>query len=147
MSAIAATISSPFHIARVAAPHFAGQVCSIVCPRMRTLGSMDIHTLGHMLAETIIAAHRDMPDSTTIVLDVEEAIVPLYLDFAIQDLMDREARVGVIVLCGGATSHDDDSPLPKALCANVSAANRAGSLWHPILSRQVPARLSIADWR
>ena len=143
MSATATTLSSPFHLTRVAAPHFAGQVYRIVCPRMSSLGSMDIHALGHALAETIIAAHRDMPDNTTIALDVEETIVPLYLDFAIQDLIDREARVGVIVLCGGATSHDDDSPLPQALCANIRAANRAGSLWHPVLLRQVPARLSI----
>ena len=147
MNAIAATIETPFRVETLPAPHFAGRVYRIACPRLREPESMDIRACGRALAERIEAAHRGAASATTVILDVEESIVPLYVDFAIQDLLDRKVRAGVLVLCNGATSHDDDSPLPKALCANVSAANRAGSLWHPILLRQVPARLSIADWR
>ena len=141
MSAVAATIRSPFDVETLSAPHFAGPVARIACPRMRDLGSMDIHALGHALADAILAAHRDGASTTTVVLDVEEAIVPLYVDFAIQDLLDRKVQGSIMVLCHGATSHDDDSPLPKALCVNVRAVNRPGSLWHPIRQCLVPAQL------
>ena len=51
MSAVAATIRSPFDVETLSAPHFAGPVARIACPRMRDLGSMDIHALGHALAD------------------------------------------------------------------------------------------------
>ena len=51
----------------------------------------------------------------------------------------------MIVVCDGAMSHDDDTPLPKALCVNVGAANRQGSLWNPLRQRSVPARLGSGD--
>ena len=138
MSDVAATIRSPFNVETLSAPHFAGQVGRIACPRMRDLGSMDIHALGHVLADAIMTAHRNMASNTTVILDVKEAIVPLYVDFAIQNLLDHKVQVGVMVLCNGATSHDDDSPLPKALCVNVRAVNRPGSLWHPVRQCLVP---------
>lgn len=138
MSDVAATIRSPFNVETLSAPHFAGQVGHIACPRMRDLGSMDIHALGHALADAIMTAHRNMASNTMVILDAKEAIVPLYVDFAIQDLLDRKVQVGVMVLCNGATSHDDDSPLPKALCVNVRAVNRPGSLWHPVRQCLVP---------
>jgi hypothetical protein len=139
MSAVAETIRSPFDVETQSAPHFAGQVGRIACPRMRDLGSMDIHALGHVLADAIMTAHRNMASNTTVILDVKEAIVPLYVDFAIQDLLDRKVQGGIMVLCNGATSHDDDSPLPKALCVNIRAVNRPGSLWHPVRQCLVPA--------
>ena len=138
MSDVAATIRSPFNVETLSAPHFAGQVGRIACPRMRDLGSMDIHALGHALADAIMTAHRNMVSNTMVILDAKEAIVPLYVDFAIQDLLDRKVQVGVMVLCNGATSHDDDSPLPKALCVNIRAVNRPGSLWHPVRQCLVP---------
>jgi len=67
----------------------------------------------------------------------------LYVDVAIGQLLDRDVHAGVIVVCAGATTHDDDSILPKALCFNVSAANRHGALWHPLRKRVVPSKLGI----
>jgi hypothetical protein len=145
MSAVAATTRNPFVVETLFAPNAAGPVGRIACPRMRDLGSMDIHAMAHALAAVIMTAHLDSASNTTIILDVEETIVPLYVDFAIQDLLNHKFQGGVMVLCNGATSHDDDSSLPKALCINVCAVNRSGSLWHPIRQHLVPAQMNFSD--
>lgn len=141
-----------FNVETLSASSAAGTVYRIVCPRMRDLASMDIQALGSMLATLIEAVDRGatsnatMTSNATIVLDVLDCnIVPLYVDFAIEYLLERQVRTGVIVVCDGSTSHDDDSTLPKALRVNLSAANRQGSLWNPLRQRWAPARLDMDD--
>jgi hypothetical protein len=135
-----------FNVETLSAPSAAGAVYRIACPRMRDLASMDIQALGGMLATLIEAVDRGATSSATIVLDVLDCnIVPLYVDFAIGYLLERQVRTGVIVVCDDSTSHDDDSTLPKALRVNLSAANRQGSLWNPLHQRWVPARLGMDD--
>ena len=74
---------------------------------------------------------------------IDATIVPLYVDLAVGHLRERRVRTGVIVVCDHSTTHDEDTTLPAALCASVSAANRRGAVWHPLRQRPVPARLGI----
>ena len=56
---------------------------------------MDIQALGGMLAALIEAANRGATSIATIVLDVFDCnSVPLYVDFAIEHLLQRQVRTG-----------------------------------------------------
>ena len=126
-------------------PKFMAKVFRIACPAKPRLGSMDVQDLGVELSELIAQTDEEGGTDTTIVLEViGNTIVPLYVDFAIEYLIDQRARVGVIVVCKGVTTHDPDSTLPKALCVNVSEVNRRGVLWNPVSKRVIPARPSAA---
>ena len=124
---------------------YMAKVFRIACPTMHALDSLDAQALGAELGALIAQTDQMGGPDTTIVLEVVgDTIVPLYVDFAIEYLIDQRARVGVIVVCKGVTTHDPDSTLPKVLCVNVSEVNRRGVLWNPVSKRVIPARPSAA---
>jgi hypothetical protein len=135
-----------FNLETLAAPGYDGAVLRIACPASRDLAAIGVDALGAALGGLIEDAERRVgADTTTIVLDVVDAdIVPLYVDIAVGRLRERHVRTGVIVVCDHCTTHDQDSTLPAALCASVSAANRRGVLWHPLRHRPVAATLGMA---
>lgn len=110
-----------FNAETLSAPSAAGTIYRIACPRMQGLASMDIQVPGGMLAALIEAANRGATSIATIVLDEFDCnSVPLCVDFAVEHLLQRQVRTGVIVVCDGAMRHDGDTPLPRP-CASTWA--------------------------
>lgn len=136
-----------FSLEPLEAPGYDGAVFRIACPATRDLAAIGVDALGAALGQLIEDAERRVgADTTTIVLEVVNArIVPLYVDIAVDRLRERRVRTGVIVICDHCTTHDQDSTLPAALCASVSAVNRHGILWHPLRQRPVAATLGMAS--
>ena len=124
-------------------PKFMAKVFRIACPAKPRLGSMDVQDLGVELSELIAQTDEEGGTDTTIVLEVIDGkSVPRYIDEAIELLLEQRARLGLIVVCDGATTHDHDSSLPMVLCAHINEVNRRGLLWNPVSERIVPARPS-----
>ena len=145
MGSESSSATGGFVVQELFAAGYMAKVFRIACPAMHALDSLDAQALGAELGALIAQTDRMGGPDTTIVLEVVGGtIVPLYVDFAIEYLIDQRAQIGVIVVCEGVTTHDPDSTLPKALCANVSEVNRRGLLWNPVSKRVIPARGSAA---
>ncbi len=145
MISIAVEAKAGFQLETLEVQNHAGSVFRIACPPTRELEPIGFERLGEALADMIEDVERLFEsETTTIVLEVvEDTIVPFYVDVAVARLLARHLRVGLVVVCGNSTTHDDESTLPEALCASVDRLNPPGVVWHPLRGRSIPGRRGI----
>ena len=120
---------------------FAGKVYRIYCFPLQMLATTDFESVAIELADLIADTDRESGLDCTIILDVvESTVVPTYVDLAVEELLLRRMRLGLIVTCCKETTHDVDSTFPHALRENLAQVNRRGVIWNPVAERVVPAQ-------
>jgi len=126
------------------APDRKGAVYRIECPQEADLSfAQGAKEPAIVLNQLIEAVDRNAgTGDTTVLLDVVGARVPAYVEGAVDGLLRRRYAAGVIIQCGGGTTHDMTLSLAfsRRLRDKVKQANRHGTVWHPVLGQRVPAK-------